>query len=141
MLKRLTLFGSLIGFVLFAGSAFGGMNMHEGMWEMTMKTEMPGMRFEIPPVKFNQCMTKKNAVPQRRGENKDCQVKDTRIEGNAVSWHVQCRTKSGTVDGIGKITYRGDSFEGVMKTVSNSGKAGKMEITQHMSGRRIGDCK
>ncbi len=141
MLQRFALVGSLIGFVLFAGSAFGEMNMREGMWEMTMKTEMPGMRFEIPPMKFNQCMTKKDVVPQRRQENKDCQIKNTKIEGNTVSWHVQCSTKDGTVDGTGKITYRGDSFDGVMKTVSNNGKSGKMEMTQHMSGRRIGDCK
>lgn len=141
MLQRFVSGVTIVMSFLFAGSAFGEMNMHEGMWEMTVKTDMPGMRFEMPPMKFNQCMTRKDAVPQRRERNEDCKITSTKIEGNTVHWVVQCHTKDGTIDSNGRITYSGNSFDGVIKAIVNNGKSGKMEMTQHMSGRRIGDCK
>ena len=124
-----------------AAGAFADINMQDGMWEMTMKTEMPGMPFEMPPVKFSQCMTKKDAVPQRKEKNEDCKIISTKIEGSTVYWKVQCRTKDGTADSEGKVTYTGNSFSGDMKTVMNDKKSGKMEVNNHMTGKRIGDCK
>jgi len=37
--------------------ASSGPNMKEGLWEITVKTEMPGM--EMPPMKHTQCLNKK----------------------------------------------------------------------------------
>lgn len=122
-------------------AAVADVNMQEGMWEMTMKTEMQGMPFEMPPMTFNQCMTKKDVVPQKKEKNDDCKMISTKIEGNTVYWKSQCRTKEGTVDSDGKITYSGGSFNGVVKSIMNDARSGKMEVTNHMSGKRIGDCK
>ncbi len=129
--------------VSFLGSnkAFAEVNMRDGMWEMTMKTEVTGITFDMQPVKFNQCMTKKDPFPQNREKNKDCNMISTRIEGNTVYWKGHCRTKDGTVDSDGKITYDGDSLSGVVKTITNDARSGKMVLTNHLTGRRIGDCK
>lgn len=127
--------------VFWATGAVADVNMQDGMWEMTMKTEMSGMPFEVPPLKFSQCLTKKELVPQRKEKNEDCKMVNTRIEGNTVYWTAQCRTKEGTVDSKGKITYTGNSFNGTVVTVINDPKSGKMEVTNRMSGKRIGDCK
>ncbi|HWR58707.1 MAG TPA: DUF3617 family protein, partial [Thermodesulfovibrionales bacterium] len=127
--------------LLWATGVVADMNMHEGMWEMTMKMEMPGMPFEVPPTKFSQCMTKKDAVPHKKDKDEDCKTISTKIEGNTVYWKAQCRTKEGTFDSEGKITYAGSSFNGVMKMIMNDASSGKMEVTNHMSGRRTGDCK
>ena len=124
-----------------AGLAFGEPDMKDGMWEMTMKTEMPGMPREMPPMKFTQCLTKKNLVPQKKEKNEDCKMISTKVDGNTVTWVVQCRMKEGTMDGTGKITYKGNGFDGVMKMVMNSKDTGKMEMSHQMTGRRIGDCK
>ncbi len=141
MYRRIILLAAIALSLVWAPVAFADVNMQDGMWEMTMKMEMPGMSYEMPPVKYNQCMTKKELVPQKKEKNEDCKMIDTRIEGNTVYWKVQCRTRDGVVDSEGKITYSGNSFNGVMKTVMNDAKTGKMEITNRMSGKRIGDCK
>jgi len=138
---KVTMAATLIFSIFLGGLAFGDPNMQDGMWEMTMKMEMPGMPMEMPPMKFNQCLTKKDMVPQKKEKNEDCKMISTKVDGNTVTWVVQCRTKEGIVDSTGKITYAGNSFSGVMKMVMNTKDTGKMEITQHMSGRRIGDCK
>jgi len=54
-----------------AGLALAEPNMEDGMWEITMKMDMPGMSMEMPPVTFNQCLTKKDLVPQKKEKNED----------------------------------------------------------------------
>jgi hypothetical protein len=137
----ITMAASIIFSLVLGGVAFADPNMQEGMWEITMKTEMPGMPMEMPPMKFNQCLTKKDMVPQKKEKNEDCKMVNTKVDGNTVTWVMQCRMKDGTMDSAGKITYKGDGFDGVVTAVMNTRDAGKMEFTQHMSGRRTGDCK
>ncbi len=132
---------AVIYLLLGSGVASGEPDMQEGMWEMTIKTEMPGMPMEMQPMKFNQCLTRKNLVPQNREKSEDCRIISTKVDGNTVTWAAQCRMKDGIADSTGKITYLGKSFSGVVKVVMNMKDTGKMEVTQHMSGRRIGDCK
>ncbi|HXX58310.1 MAG TPA: DUF3617 family protein [Thermodesulfovibrionales bacterium] len=127
--------------LLSAAVAFGEPNMEEGKWEMTMKTEMPGMPMEMPPTKYTQCLTKKDMVPQKKEKNEDCKMISSKVEGNTVTWVMQCKTKGGTVDSTGKITYKGNSFEGVVKTTMKESGDEQIEVTGRMSGKRIGDCK
>ncbi len=141
MFYRILFVAAIVVSLVCATAAFAEVNMQDGMWEMTMKTDMPGMPFEMPPVKYSQCMTKKDLVPQKKEKNEDCKMVSTKIEGNTVYWKAQCRTKDGTMDSDGKITYSGSSFNGTVKTVMNDKKSGRMEVTNHMTGRRIGDCK
>ncbi len=137
----ITVAASIMLSFFLAGLAFAEPNMQEGMWEISMKTEMPGMKMDMPPMKFSQCLTKKDLVPQKKEKNDDCKMVNTKIEGNTVTWVVQCRMKDGTMDGTGKITYKGNGFDGVMNMLMNTKDTGKMEMTQRMSGRRVGDCK
>ena len=54
-----------------------------------------------------------------------------------MTWRVHCDRG----DGSGEIVYKGDSFEGTMKmTVQGPRGGGPMEVTQTMSGKRLGDC-
>lgn len=113
------------------------MDMKDGMWEITSKMEMPGMPMEMPPVKFTQCLTSKDSVPQDKKEHsQDCKIKNTDIKGNTVTWEMQCISDGKPVKSIGKVTYKGDSFEGETKTEMEG-----MKMFQKMSGRRIGNCK
>ncbi len=141
MRLRITLAATLLFSFILAGHSFAEMNMKDGMWEISMKTEMPGMPAAMPPVKFTQCLTKKDLVPQRKEKNENCKLLNTKIDGSTVTWAVQCQTKDGTIDGTGKITYTGGGFDGVTKMVMNTKDHGKMEMTSNMSGRRIGECK
>lgn len=141
MLLRITPAITIVFSLVLSGFAFAEPNMQEGMWEITMKTEMAGMPMAMPPMKFTQCLTKKDLVPQKKEKNEDCKMISTKVDGNVVTWVAQCRMKDGTVDSTGKITYKGNGFDGVIKVLMDTKDTGKMEVTQYMSGQRIGDCK
>ena len=137
MVRKLS-FGSIILLTVisisFAGS---GPNMNEGLWEITTKTEMPGM--EMPPTKHTQCLTKKDFVPQGPQQpGQECKITDVKVDGNTVTWALECKSQGGKMKGTGKTTYSGDSFEG---TMIMSMPQPNMKITIQMSGKRIGDCK
>jgi hypothetical protein len=126
--------------ILLASGAFAGPNMQDGKWEITSKMEMKGMKMAMPAVKTTMCLNSKNAVPQKPEKNQDCKMISNKIEGNTVTWVMQCRDKQGnTVDSTGRITYRGASFDGTME-MDMSGREGKQHMSQKMSGRRIGEC-
>jgi hypothetical protein len=118
--------------ISFAGS---GPDMKEGLWEITTKMEMPGM--SMPPMKHTQCMTKNNLVPQSSQPGQECSITQTKVVGNTVTWTMKCTGQGGEMEGTGKITYTGDSFEG---TMTMSMPQTNMKITSHISGKRIGDC-
>ena len=119
-------------------------NLQDGMWEITSKMEIPGMpAAAMKPMKMTQCLTKKDAVPAPHGNDKNnaCKITSTKVVGNSVTWAMQCRGKEGDSDSVGNITYSGNSFTGVTKMNTSMKGQGSMEMTQHMSGKRIGDCK
>ena len=134
-------------FALFAfmtGDGFSAApNMQDGQWEITTKMEMRGMPAHMSrPITYTHCMTRENAVPQQREKNKDCVMKDQKISGNTVSWEMVCKDKRGEVmESSGKITYRGDKFDGTMKATMTGKETGKMVVNYKMNGRRLGPCK
>lgn len=134
-MKTVKMILMLVGMLFVAGAALAGPDIRYGLWETKVKMEMTGMPMEMPPVTFTQCITEQNSVPQQQDPNQDCQVTNNQIKGSTVSWDMQCSGR-GAMQGSGRITYEGDSFNGSFRAVT-----GGMEMTQHMSGRRIGDCE
>lgn len=115
-------------------------NMQDGLWEITSKMDIQGMPMVVPPTRHTQCLTQKEAIPHKTEKNQDCKMTSTKIEGNTVSWTMQCRGKEGSIDSTGKITYSGTSFNGAMHMTSKmSGEA--VQVDYQMSGKRIGNCK
>ncbi len=125
---------------LFLVQVASAMDMKEGLWEFTTKMEMPGMPMEMPATKHTQCLSGKDNVPQvkdmDKGRNQDCKIKNTDVKGNTVTWEVHCISEGKPMKSIGKVTYKGDTFEGETKMEMDG-----MKMTQKMSGRRIGNCK
>jgi hypothetical protein len=117
-------------------TVYAGADIQDGLWEITSKMEMPGMPMEMPPVTFTQCMNSQESVPHDAKQNPDCKIKNTKVEGDTVSWDMQCSGRSGNMKSSGKITYKGSTFKGSVNAVADG-----MEMTQTMSGRRIGDCR
>lgn len=133
MAKKICLV-SVFAFLFFFWSDISiAQNMKEGLWEITMTMEMPGMPMKMPPRTWTQCLTKKNCVPQ---EDKDCKVIKSELKGDVFTWEIECKTREGTTTGQGRTVYKGDTFEGVVKV-----KQGGMEITQNLKGKWIGKCK
>ena len=113
------------------------LNMKEGKWEITTKTEMLGMSMSMPPMTRTQCLTKKGLVPQDSQQGKACMITDTKVVGNTVTWTVKCHGHGGCATGTGRITYSGSSFKGTFEMITDQPN---MKIISHMSGHRLGDC-
>jgi hypothetical protein len=106
-----------------------------GKWQLTVQMEVPGMPFKMPPVKMNHCITQddaKTAIPQDQ-KNKDCKMGEYDIDGNTISWTVECPKQKLT--GKGRITYSGDTMEGEMKM-----NADGQEMSTKYEGKRLGEC-
>ncbi len=142
MTKLFTLMLTLFFLMMAApGMAGAGPNMQDGQWEITSTMNMPGMPAAMPPVKHTQCITKKDMIPQTKQKNQKCTVTDTKISGDTVSWNVKCTTDGNDMTGNGKITYKGDTFEGTFVINMKVPGQGSMKMTQNMKGRRLGPCK
>ncbi len=140
MLKTIFTIAALALSVIFAGLAAGAPNMQDGKWEITTKIEMEGLPVNMPPQKHTICMTKQNAVPQKQEKSDECKMTENRVVGDTVYWTVQCHTKDGSTEGKGKITYKGNSFDGIFTMTGKQGGE-KINMKNHMSGKRIGECK
>jgi hypothetical protein len=119
-------------------SLANGMNMKEGLWEITVQMDMPGMSMQMPPQKFTQCITKDKAVPDDPNiKNKDCKMEDKKITGDTFLWKVVCKDKEEKFTSEGKITYKGNTFTGQIKMNTSDG----IEMTQKMTGKWVGQCQ
>ena len=111
-------------------------NFKSGKWEITSEMEMPG-GMKMPSYTSTQCMTKENIIPQNTQPGQECVVTETKTTGNTITWTMECKGQQGDMKGVGKITYKGDTFKGEMVM---SMPMANMKIINKMKGRRIGEC-
>ena len=94
------------------------------------------MGMDMPALKYNQCITRDNAFPGSVQPDQVCKMVETSVNRDTVSWKMVCDSPEGQSNLTGKITYHGDTFKGILR-IDMQG----MEMIQHMSSRRIGDCE
>ena len=108
-----------------------------GKWKVSMQMEIPNMPIKMPPVNFEICLTEEDLKdPQKSVPNdpkSDCKVGDYKVDGNTVSWTVNCPKQK--MKGTGEITYTDDSYSGGMKML-----IGEQEMTTKYSGKWLGAC-
>lgn len=126
------------GFTLTATAA---PDVRPGLWETTVKTQVPGMPMAMPSITHRYCLHKKDLVPNTRQPGQHCKLLDHAISGNTVSWRVQCRSQGMSSTGEGKITYAGDTYHGRIVMDMQQGGGQPMKMIQTLQGRRVGDCK
>jgi len=137
MYKKIFRSVSVVLFI-FAGLAIASPNVQEGLWEMTVKMELPSISMTLPPVVKKECLSKDKLIPKTgKVENcQECKISDVDIKGDTVKWHEECDSPEGKVIVDGEIVYNGDSYSGVINI-----KQGNMNIISKISGKRIGPCK
>ena len=117
-----------------------------GLWEITTTMDMPAMPVAMPPRTHTQCITAKDVqdpkkvVPPSSGKDQDCTMKDYNASGDKVTWSVECQGKRAG-RGTGEMVLKGDSYEGTVKMTASDPRRGEMTMTQHIKGKRLGDCK
>jgi hypothetical protein len=111
-----------------------------GKWQVTMEMDMPGMPMKMPPQTFTQCITKEQAEnPQEtlpkasRNQNSDCKLQDYKVDGNKVTWKLECPKEKMT--GTGSASYENDAYTATMHMSMPD-----HEMTMKYAGKRIGDC-
>lgn len=110
--------------------------MKPGQWEYTMKMEMPGMPFAMPPIKTQRCLTQdeiNRGDQYAKDEKNECQVKNLKQSAGSASYDVAC--KDGTT-GHYDFTYGADTMTGKGVTDSQGQK-----VTTNFSSKRLGECK
>jgi len=118
-----------------AAAAPKSVNMQEGKWEITNTFEMQGMPAGMmKPHTMTTCLSQKDYVPKDTGQ-KDCTMKDIKVDGNTVNWEVLCKDSSGK----GSVTYAGSTFDGVMETMMKEGGK-EMNAKMTMKGKYLGPC-
>jgi hypothetical protein len=130
----------------YAGMALAGPNIREGLWEITVRMEMAGKPAnEIPPATQTLCLTDKNKLPELLQKDQDCQITDAKTQGSEASWKMKCRDN--LITGSGKITYKGDRFDGIIHIRMQQDDAEPMkakphvyQLMQRIEGRRTGEC-
>jgi Protein of unknown function (DUF3617) len=108
-----------------------------GQWQVKMEMEMPGMPFKMPPINMDICLTEEDLKdPQKAVPNdpkQKCNVGDYKVDGNTVTWTVDCPKQN--MKGNGEITYTDDSYTGWMKMT-----VGEQEMKTKYSGKWKGEC-
>ncbi|MGD2081475.1 MAG: DUF3617 domain-containing protein [Chromatiales bacterium] len=130
---------SLVLACLTAGAS-AGPNMRPGLWETTVRTEMPGMPIAVPPVTTSSCVRETEVVPQTEQPGQECEMTDQSVDGDRVSWQIRCNSQGTTMIGNGEITYAGDTYTGQVRMNMQQGGQ-SMQMTQSLEGRRLGDCQ
>ena len=111
-----------------------------GKWKVTIATEIPGMPVKMPPITVENCVTKEMAenpeatIPQDKRQKSSCKVNDYKLDGNTISWTLDCPKEQ--MKGEGSITYSDDSFEGTMEATM-----GEMQMKSTYKGSYVGACE
>ncbi len=115
--------------------------MRDGLWEMSVSMEIPGMP-PMPGATMKQCLTKADVEDPSKAagapEAQDCKVLKQAQSGNSLSYEISCN--GGTTLVKGEMTGKGDSYSGRTQiTTKEDGEV--MTMVSMVKGRRLGDCK
>ena len=123
-------------------SAAEELNLKEGFWETYVTIRVHGSVLPVPVIKSSKCITRGDPLPNSSDKaGLSCRIFDKTIVGNDVSWKIECADNKGKMDGLGKITYAGDKFEGGMDVeVSETGGGRHMKMEYVMHGERVRAC-
>ncbi len=141
MLKKLFIIGAVCLTTALPPALAADGPARQGQWQITVKTEIPGMPMAMPPMTHTQCVSDENAIPQQAEPNQECQVLENKVEGNRLTWKMVCQDGETRAESAGSITYAGDTFAGAVETVITEPGETPMTVTNKMTGKRVGDCR
>jgi len=122
-------------------SAEDGPKLKAGKWEFTTTTEVP-MLPEPKTTTKTECVKEDKTDPLAAfSKTEDCTVTDRTVDGNSMTWEVECGTGENTpkVKGSGELTADDSNVEGKMEMVSNMGGQ-EMRFKSSWKGKRLGEC-
>ncbi|MDD5057334.1 MAG: DUF3617 family protein [Sideroxydans sp.] len=108
-------------------------------WEVTTKTEMPGMPAGMGDTTMTVCLVKgaEKDPRQMMQQDSDCKVTDMKTAGNKTTWKMRCDKNGEVMTGTGEVTHKSSSYQGVTK-LSGKSDSQTINMTASFSGKRIG---
>ncbi|MBF0295220.1 MAG: DUF3617 family protein [Magnetococcales bacterium] len=118
------------------------LDVKEGMYEVTIKTVMPGM--PMPDQTVRDCVTAADRKDPQRimkkgGGGDDCALKDYKQESNRISFAISCPKEQ--VNGKGEYRFSGDGYAGTMKMTMAAPGAPPMSMDVQTTAKWVGPCK
>jgi hypothetical protein len=137
-MKRLLVACALAGLA----AAAPAQEMKPGHWEMSSATTMQGK--QMPGAKWTYCFTARDLAEGKQhrmdAAGGKCTVSNLITAGSTFSYHFACSSGGGNMSGEarGSATATGFDTEIRMRMTPDPGMG---ELTQVITGRRVGDCK
>lgn len=126
--------------LLGAAPAFAGVDLQPGQWLVGFVIEIPGGRGPNPgKLEQEMCLTPADAQKLYVPPNSPCRITDLQESAREVTWKVACTQGPMKTRGSGRLEFSGDRFKGTVSTRAEPPY--EMQVTQHLAGRRLGDCK
>ena len=123
-------------------AAHAASTLTPGLYEYTMKMNMPGAPMNMPPQTSRRCLNPKDVESNKAFEmppepNSDCQVKDMAMTSGNFSYKVACTKPQKLTGNVkGSVTATSMTMDMTMTVPEMPGP-----IQQTVTARRIGDCK
>ena len=143
MIKRILAVSSILFCLVFGLTSSEGadsLDLEDGKYEITYRSEMQGMPIPMPPITLTQCLTQQDPVPNQSAGSQECTIKDMKTKGNTVSWTMECVQQGSLMRATGRMTYNGNNFEGETR-MKMGPEAGNQELITRIQGKRIGPCQ
>ena len=129
-----------------ASDSLAGINMREGLWEVTTATDMgavPGMPkgMKIPAVVIKHCYTASDIQSNKAlMEKGNCALISMRQQGTTASWVTECRGEQAMrMEAEG--AFSGDAYQIKGRMTFLSGQMKGQTMASTIRARRLGDCK
>lgn len=148
------LIAALLGTFAFAAHGQAGVDlrgkMKEGMYETTVKMEMPGLPAGMGSHTARKCTTKEDLEKGRdmfrdpkQAHNTSCEVKNVKQSGNTMTYDMDC-PKEG-MSSTTTLAFNDNNVKGVTKTKMSGEKTkglppGMGEMTMNFESKYLGAC-
>jgi hypothetical protein len=130
----------LLALGLAGAAAAADPNFQDGLWRVDVVTDMRGKGMKpAPPYQYQGCYSRHDITQRLAAPGGPCRAIPTEARDDEMSWRLQCSPRVGEVNGRIHVKFLGDRMEGTV--VTRTGYPEPMEVTQRISGRRVGDCK
>ncbi|HYC36556.1 MAG TPA: DUF3617 family protein [Usitatibacter sp.] len=139
-----TAFAATPSFAAGPFDAFKG-KMKEGMYEMKMDMEMPGMPAGMGKQShtMQHCVTAQDIEGGKVGGKdqmpKDCEVRDMKVSGNTASYKMVCKGQMNMTADV-NMTFTDSGYRMDQKIAMNQGGQ-PMNMSHKIESRYIGPCK
>ncbi len=115
------------------------LNFRDGNWQVTVDTEIRGMKVRPPPTYYyTRCFTKSSFQPHLAPPEAPCRAVNIQTKNDVMNWTLSCAGSVAQMQGSGRMTFNGDRVSGIVTTLSQY--PAEMQVIQRINAKRVGNC-